>query len=182
MKMERDIDRIIYTADEISKRVKEVAAEINRDYQGKPLVLVGVLRGAAVFLADLMREITVPCEIDFISASSYGFKSTSTTGSVIIKTKMAEDPAGKDILIVEDIMDTGITLSNIKPMLEEKGAKSVKLAALLDKPSRRKVPISLDYCCFSIPDQFIVGYGLDYGEKYRNLPYIGLLKPEIYEK
>lgn len=180
--MDRDIDRVIYTAEEISKRVKEVAAEINRDYQGKPLVLVGVLRGAAVFLADLMREITVPCEIDFISASSYGFKSTSTSGSVIIKTNMAEDPAGKDILIVEDIMDTGITLSNIKPMLEEKGARSVKLAALLDKPSRRKVPISLDYCCFSIPDQFIVGYGLDYGEKYRNLPYIGLLKPEIYEK
>ena len=179
--MEHDIQQIVYTADEISQRVKELAAQISRDYAGKPLLLVGVLRGAVVFLSDLMRQITIPCQIDFLSASSYGFSAVSS-GCVTIKTNLSEDPAGKDLRIVEDILDTGITLSHIQPMLEEKGANSVKLAALLDKPSRRKIPISLDYCGFVTSDRFLVGYGLDYAEKYRNLPYIGILKPEIYQK
>lgn len=178
--MEHDVEQIIYTQEQIAQRVKEIAAEINRDYAGKPLVLVGVLRGAILFLSDLLREITIPCQVDFLSASSYGF-STQSSGCVRIKTNLSDDPAGKDILIVEDILDTGITLSHIKPMLEEMGANSVRLAALLDKPSRRKVPISLDYCGFVTSNQFLVGYGLDFGEKYRNLPYIGVLKPEIYQ-
>lgn len=179
--MEQDIQKIVYTAEDIAERVKAIAEQINKDYEGKPLLLVGILRGAVIFLGDLMRQITIPCQVDFLSASSYGF-STVSSGCVTIKTNLSSDPVGQDILIVEDILDTGITLSHIKPMLEEKGARSVKLAALLDKPSRRKVPISLDYCGFVTSDQFLVGYGLDYAEKYRNLPYIGVLKPEIYEK
>lgn len=179
--MNRDVQSILFSEDEIKQRVAQMGEQISRDYQGKELVLLGILRGCVVFLSDLMRHITVPCEIDFMSVSSYGF-GTQTTGAVTIRRDMTMDPKGKNLLIVEDILDTGVTLSHVKPALEQRGAESVKIASLLDKPSRRKVDIQLDYYGFSTPNQFLVGYGLDYAEKYRNLPYIGILKPEIYQK
>ncbi len=176
-----DVQSILLTKEQIHERVCEMAAQISRDYEGKNLLLVGVLRGAVVFFSDLMRELSIPCEIDFISASSYGM-SAASSGKVAIKTHMQLPPKGKDLLLVEDILDTGTTLFNLKPFLMKHGANNVRIAALLDKPERRKVPIALDYCGFSVPNEFLVGYGLDYAERYRTLPYIGILKPEIYQK
>ena len=158
---------------------KELGGKITADYKNSNLMLVTVLKGAVVFLADLMRQIDVPAEIDFMVVSSYG-SGVKSSGVVKIVKDLDVPLAGKDILIVEDILDSGLTLSYIKELLESRGPRSIRIATLLDKPSRRKVDLQADYIGFSVPDEFVIGYGLDYDEKYRNLPYIGILKPEVY--
>ena len=156
--------------------------QISKDYEGKNLVLVSILKGSVVFMADLMRAVSIPCSIDFMVVSSYGGSNTVTSGLVKIIKDLDGDLSGKDVLIVEDILDTGVTLSNLVPMLKMRNPNSVKICTILDKPSRRKADIQPDYEGFQVPDEFVVGYGLDYDEKYRNLPYVGVLKPEVYEK
>ena len=179
--MHQDVKEILFTEEQIQKRVREMGAQITADYAGKTILLCGILKGAVVFYTDLARQIQVPVKFDFMSCSSYGSSATSS-GAVTIRKDMDNDVAGKDILIVEDIIDTGITLSYLVPYLKDRRANSVKLATLLSKPSRRKVDIHVDYNGFEIPDAFVVGYGLDYDSSYRNLPYIGILKEEIYTK
>ena len=161
------------------EKVRELGGKITADYKNSNLMLVTVLKGAVVFLADLMRQIDVPAEIDFMVVSSYG-SGVKSSGVVKIVKDLDVPLAGKDILIVEDILDSGLTLSYIKELLESRGPRSIRIATLLDKPSRRKVDLQADYIGFSVPDEFVIGYGLDYDEKYRNLPYIGILKPEVY--
>lgn len=177
----QDIQKVLFSQEKLAKRIHELGEQISRDYKGKKLIMVAVLRGSVVFLSDLMRQLTIPGEIDFLSASSYGDR-TYSSGELAIGSFLRSDPRGKDVLLVDDILDSGLTLSRLKPMLHGMGANSVKLAALFDKPDRRKADISLDYCGFTIPDEFIVGYGLDYADQYRCLPYVGLLKPEVYAK
>lgn len=177
--MQQDVLRVLLSEEEIRAKCKEMGARISQDYKGKNLMLVTVLKGAVVFLADLMRSIDVPAEIDFMVVSSYG-SGVKSSGVVKIVKDLDVPLAGKDILIVEDILDSGLTLSYIKELLESRGPASIKIATLLDKPSRRKVDLVADYIGFSVPDEFVIGYGLDYDEKYRNLPYIGILKPEVY--
>ena len=177
--MHPDIEQVLFTEEDIAAMVKRMGAEISRDYQGKDLVLIAVLRGAVVFMGDLMRSIDVPLAIDFMAVSSYGDKAKSS-GVVRIVKDLDMDIKGRDVLIVEDILDSGLTLSYIKELLESRGPRSIRIATLLDKPSRRKVDLQADYIGFSVPDEFVIGYGLDYDEKYRNLPYIGILKPEVY--
>ena len=140
-----------------------------------------ILKGAALFFSDLMRQVDLPLTTDFMAISSYG-SSTRTSGVVRILKDLDHDVVGKDVLVVEDIVDSGLTLSHIKKMLLERGARSVRLATLLDKPSRRRTPLEVDYACFTIPNEFVVGYGLDYQEKYRNLPFVGVLHPRIYSE
>ena len=180
MGMKDDIEKVLVTEDEIKARVAQLGAQISGDYEGRDLLLVSILKGAVVFMADLMREVTIPASIDFMVVSSYGGANTTTTGLVKIIKDLDADLSGKDVLIVEDIMDTGVTLSHLVPMLKMRNPESVKICAILDKPSRRKVEMVPDYIGFEVPDEFVVGYGLDYDEKYRNLPYIGVLKEEIY--
>ena len=177
--MQQDVLRVLLSEEEIRAKCKEMGARISQEYKGKNLMLVTVLKGAVVFLADLMRQIDVPAEIDFMVVSSYG-SGVKSSGVVKIVKDLDVPLAGKDILIVEDILDSGLTLSYIKELLESRGPRSIRIATLLDKPDRREAPITADYVGFVVPDQFIVGYGLDYAEKYRNLPYIGILKPEVY--
>ena len=177
--MQQDVLRVLLSEEEIRAKCKEMGARISQEYKGKNLMLVTVLKGAVVFLADLMRAIDVPAEIDFMVVSSYG-SGVKSSGVVKIVKDLDVPLAGKDLLIVEDILDSGLTLSYIKELLASRGPASIKLATLLDKPSRRKVDLVADYIGFSVPDEFVIGYGLDYDEKYRNLPYIGILKPEVY--
>ena len=177
--MKEDVLRVLLSEDEISEKVRELGGKITADYKNSNLMLVTVLKGAVVFLADLMRQIDVPAEIDFMVVSSYG-SGVKSSGVVKIVKDLDVPLAGKDILIVEDILDSGLTLSYIKELLESRGPRSIRIATLLDKPSRRKVDLQADYIGFSVPDEFVIGYGLDYDEKYRNLPYIGILKPEVY--
>ncbi len=179
--MKNDIAKVLISEQELAEKVKELGAQISRDYEGKDLMMVSVLKGSVVFMADLMRAITINASIDFMSVSSYG-SGTKTTGVVRIIKDLNDDLNGKDILIVEDILDSGMTLSYLTKHILGKGASSIKIATLLDKPERRKVDVYPDYKGFVVPDEFVVGYGLDYDEKYRNLPYVGVLKPEIYEK
>lgn len=153
--------------------------KISQDYAGKNPLLVSVLKGSVVFMSDLMRAIDIPCQIDFMMVSSYG-AGVKTSGVVKIIKDLDSPLSGKDLLIVEDILDSGMTLSYLKEILEARNPSSVRIATLLDKPDRRKVDIKPDYTCFTVPDEFVVGYGLDYAERYRNLPYIGVLKPEVY--
>lgn len=176
-----DVDRILVTEAELQAKVAELGAQISADYAGRDLLLVSILKGAVVFMADLMRAITIPCSIDFMVVSSYGGSNTSSTGLVKIIKDLDQDLTGKDVLIVEDILDTGITLSNLVPMLQLRNPSSVRLCTILSKPSRRKAQIEPDYCGFEVPDEFVVGYGLDFDERYRNLPYVGVLKPSVYE-
>ena len=171
----------IYTKEEIQAVVSRMGAEISRDYADKNPVMISVLRGAFVFMADLVRAITVPCEIDFMSVSSYG-NDVKTSGVVRIIKDLDQDLHGKDLLIVEDILDSGMTLSYITGMLRQRGPASIRLCTLLDKPERRKADITADYYGFVVPDEFVVGYGLDYDEKYRTLPFLGVLKQEIYSE
>jgi hypoxanthine phosphoribosyltransferase len=166
---------ILFTPLEIKRRVKELAGKINRDYRGKKLVLVGVLKGAFVFLADLLREIQIPVELDFIQVASYG-ASTQTSGVIKIKKDLDLSIVGKEVLLVEDIVDYGYTLDYLLKFLRDKKPRSIKICALLDKPSRRKVKVPIAYRGFKVPDKFIVGYGLDFAEKHRNLPYIAALR------
>lgn len=180
--MHQDIDHILVSEEELQAKVAELGAQISADYEGKDLLLVSILKGAVVFMADLMRAVSIPCGIDFMVVSSYGGANTSSTGLVKIIKDLDQELSGKDVLIVEDILDTGITLSHLMPMLQMRKPNSLRLCTILSKPSRRKADIEPDYCGFEVPDEFVVGYGLDYDEKYRNLPYVGVLKPEIYSK
>ena len=175
-----DVDHILVTEAELQAKVAELGARISADYAGRDLLLVSILKGAVVFMADLMRAITIPCSIDFMVVSSYGGSNTSSTGLVKIIKDLDQDLTGKDVLIVEDILDSGVTLSYLMQVLKARGAKSIRLCTLLSKPARHKVDVPIDYLGFEIPDEFVVGYGLDYAEKYRNLPYIGILKPSVY--
>ena len=176
-----DILRVIASKDEIENMVKRMGKSITDDYKSKELVVVGVLKGSFMFLADLARHIEIDFNIDFISVSSYGF-STKSTGVVRIIKDLDIDITNKDVLIAEDIIDTGLTLSYIRDMLSQRGVLSIKTAAAFDKPSRREIEINADYAGITVPDEFIVGYGLDYNEKYRNLPYAGILKQEMCKK
>ena len=179
--MENAIQQVLLTEEQIAEKVKELGAQISRDYAGKNLMMVSVLKGSVVFMADLMRAITVPCQIDFMCVSSYG-SGTSSSGVVKIIKDLDINLHGLDLLIVEDILDSGKTLHYITKMLSDRGTASIRIATLLDKPERRAAPLTPDYCCFTVPDEFVVGYGLDYDEKFRNLPDIGALKPEVYTK
>lgn len=179
--MENAIEKVLLTQEQIAEKVKELGAQISRDYAGKNLMMVSVLKGSVVFMADLMRAITVPCQIDFMCVSSYG-AGTQSSGVVKIIKDLDINLHGLDLLIVEDILDSGKTLHYITKMLSDRGTASIRIATLLDKPERRAAPLTPDYCCFTVPDEFVVGYGLDYDEKFRNLPYIGVLKPEVYTK
>lgn len=178
--MHEHLCKILFSEQEVQSKVQELGAQITVDYLGKDLVIIGILKGAVVFLADLIREIKLPLELDFMVISSYG-KSTRASGVVRILKDLEKDIAGKDVLIVEDIVDTGLTLSYLKNNLRARGPASLKICSFLDKPSRRKVSLDPDYWGYNIPDEFAVGYGLDFAERYRNLPYIGVLKPELYE-
>lgn len=180
--MDKDIEKILVTEEQLREKTLELGAQISKDYAGQDLVLVSILKGAVVFMADIMRAVTIPCAIDFMIVSSYGSENTVSTGLVKIIKDLDGDLGGKHVLIVEDIMDTGITLSNLVPMLKLRNPESVKVCAILDKPSRRKADIQPDYKGFEVPDEFVVGYGLDYNEQYRNLPYVGVLHPDVYAK
>ena len=179
--MQDDIQSVLISEQQLADAVKKLGEQISRDYADRNLMLVSVLKGSVVFMADLMRAISVPASIDFMSVTSYG-KGVKTSGVVRIIKDLDEELDGRDILIVEDILDSGMTLSYLKEHIMAKGARSIRIATLLDKPERRRVDIHPDYSCFSVPDEFVVGYGLDYAEKYRNLPYVGILKPCVYEK
>ncbi len=179
--MEQDLDKVILSKEQISERVRELGEIINQDYSDKQLFVIGILRGAAVFMADLIRQIDLPMELDFMAVSSYGI-STKSSGVVRIVKDLDSTITDKDVLIVEDIVDSGLTLKYIVENLKSRKPASIRLCTLLDKPSRRVADVEVQYNGFIIPDEFVVGYGLDYGEKYRNLPYIGVLKPEVYSK
>lgn len=165
--------KTLLTREEVEKRIKELAKEIEKDYQGKELLVVGLLKGSVIFMSDLIKEIELPLVIDFMSVSSYS--GTTSTGVINISKDTDFDVKGRNVLIVEDIIDTGLTLSHVRKLFEERGTKSLKICTLLDKPSRRTVEIKGDYTGFEIPDEFVVGYGLDYDQHHRNLPYIGIV-------
>lgn len=176
--MRRDIERILISEEEIQKKVSEMGKKISDDFRDKDPLFVGVLKGCFIFMADLMRYVDIRCSMDFMAVSSYS--GTSSTGAVKINKDLSEDIEGRHVIIVEDILDSGVTLSYLKQYLMVRRPASISIATLMDKPARRKADIYADYSCFEIPDAFVVGYGLDYNERYRNLPYIGVLKPEIY--
>jgi len=176
-----DVAEVLITEAQVRAKVVEMAAELSRDYAERDLTLVSVLKGSLPFMADLMRAITIPVQIDLMEVSSYGGTNTETSGLVRILKDLSSSVQGRDVLIVEDIIDTGLTLNYLVRYLRGKNPASLRICALLDKPARRLASIDIDYRGFTIPDRFVVGYGLDYGEFYRNLPYIGVLKPEVYE-
>ncbi|CAH8767910.1 hypoxanthine phosphoribosyltransferase [Paenibacillus dendritiformis] len=177
--MYNDIEKVIISEEQIQAKVQELGAQISREYEGKCPLVICVLKGAFVFMADLVKRITVPLELDFMAVSSYG-ASTKSSGVVRIIKDLDVSVEGRDVLIVEDIIDTGLTLSYLIEVLQGRKANSIRLVTLFDKPARRTVNLEADYKGFVLPDEFIVGYGLDYAERYRNLPYIGVLKPNIY--
>ena len=180
--MNNDIAKVLLSEEQLKKRIAEMGAEISRDYAGKTPTIICILKGAVMFYTDLLREITVPMTMDFMAVSSYGTK-TKSSGEVEIRKDLSSSIENKHVLIVEDIVDSGFTLSYLSRMLASRGAASIKIATLLDKPARRAPGIELkaDYSGFVVGDEFVVGYGLDYAELYRNLPYVGVLKPEVYE-
>ena len=177
--MHQDLQKILLNSEQIATRVKELGEEITRDYKGESVLMVAILRGAVVFFADLVKSVDLDVRFDFMVVSSYG-SSSVTSGEVRIIKDISQPIEGKNVIIDEDIIDTGNTLKNLKRMLLTRNPKSLKIASLLDKPSRRRVEMEGDYIGFEVPNEFVVGYGLDYAEKYRNLPEIGVLKPEIY--
>ena len=179
--MLQDIKEILLSEEVISAKIKELAERISDDYKERDLLVVGVLKGSVIFTADLIKNIKIPCEIDFMAVSSYG-NSSETSGIVRILKDLDHEVSGKDIIIVEDIVDSGVTLNYLLNYLKSRRANSVEIVSLLTKPSRRKVYIDCKYIGFEVPDEFLVGYGLDYAEKYRNLPFVGVLKREVYEK
>ena len=178
-KLYGDLTQILVTRDEIQAAVKKLGRQITEDYAGKEPMLIGILKGSVVFYSDLIREIDLPLRTEFMAISSYG-SATKTSGVVKVLKDLDRDITGLDVLIVEDIVDSGMTLSYLKKHLMDRGAASIRIVTLLDKPARRRVDLKADYFCFVIPDEFVVGYGLDYDEKYRNLPDIGVLHPRIY--
>ena len=179
--MLKDVERILITSEEIGARVRELGQQITNDYAGQEILMIGVLRGAVIFMADLARSITRPMDIDFMAITSYGL-STNSSGVVRIIKDLDEVVEGRHILIIEDIIDSGLTLNYLVDNIKSRKPASVRICTLLSKPDRRKVNVTVDYNGFIIPDHFVVGYGLDYAGKYRNLPFIGVLKPEIYQK
>lgn len=179
--MHNDVERVLFSKEELAGTVGRLASEITRDYKGKEPLVVGILQGSFIFLADLVRAIELPLQLEFMSVSSYGAGSSSS-GQVKIRLDVAEDIAGRDVILVEDILDSGNTMSRLIPELMKRNPASIKLCVLLDKPSRREVEVPVDYCGYRIPDAFVVGYGLDFAQKYRQLPYIGELKPSVYMK
>ena len=178
--MRQDIESVLFTEEQIAEIVQRIGQEISRDYAGKNLLLVSVLKGSVVFMADLMRAITIPARIDFMAISSYG-AGVKTSGVVKILKDLDLELAGYDIVIVEDILDSGKTLSYLTELLQSRGPASIRICTLFDKPERREVDVTPTYVGSQIPDAFIVGYGLDFDEKYRNLPFVGVLKPSVYE-
>lgn len=176
--MENDIQSVLISEEEIKRHVAQIGAQISKDFAGKEPIFVGVLKGCFIFMADLMRYVTINCSMDFMAVSSYS--GTTSTGAVKINKDLSEDIEGRHLILVEDILDSGVTLNYLKNYLSVRRPASITIATLMDKPARRKADIFADYSCFEIPDAFVVGYGLDYNEKYRNLPYIGVLKPQIY--
>ena len=179
--MQNDIGRVLLSEAEIVAKVKELGDKLTEEYRGKELLVVGILKGSNVFMSDLIRQINIPLKIDFMMVSSYG-NATESTGVVKIIKDIEQSISGKHLVIVEDIIDSGLTLKYLTEMLETRKPASIKLCTLLDKPARRKENVDVDYVGFEMPDEFLVGYGIDYAEYYRNLPYIGVLKPEVYEK
>jgi hypoxanthine phosphoribosyltransferase len=177
--MLHDIKEILLTESQIAEKVKELGRILSDEYRGLNPLVICVLKGAVPFMADLIRQMDIPCEMDFMAVSSYG-SSTQSSGVVRILKDLDTPVQNRHVIVVEDIMDSGLTLSRLVELLKHRDAASVKVVTLLDKPDRRKVDISPDYSGFTIPDEFVVGYGLDYAEKYRNLPFIGILKPEVY--
>ncbi len=178
--MNKDIERVIFSEEDLASTVHKLGAQISEDYKDRKLLLVSILKGSIMFMSDLMRSITIPCEIDFMAVSSYG-SGTKSSGTVRILKDLDRDIRGYDVLIVEDILDSGMTLNYLMDLLYGRDPNSIRICTLFDKPERRKVDIYANYSGLEVPDEFIVGYGLDYNEKYRNLPYIGVLKREIYE-
>jgi len=178
--MQNDISEIIFTESQIQKRVKELAHEISDDYKGKQVTMVSVLKGATIFLADLMKNLSIPLSIDFMAVSSY--KNTESSGIVRMIMDLRESPENKNLLIIEDIIDTGLTMHYLCENLKTRRPKSLKICSLLYKPARKIKEIKIDYLGFEVPDKFVVGYGMDYNEIYRNLPYIGILKPDVYRR
>ncbi|HOB20097.1 MAG TPA: hypoxanthine phosphoribosyltransferase [Candidatus Atribacteria bacterium] len=175
------LEKILIDEEKLIKRVKELGAQITEDYKDKDLFIIVILKGAVMFASDLIKEIKLPLAIDFMAVSSYG-ASTKSSGVVRIMKDLEEQIEGKDVLIVEDIVDTGLTLNYLFENLLSRKPRSLKVCCCLDKPSRRKAPVNVDYVGFNIPDEFVIGYGLDYAEKYRNLPFIGVLSKEAYAK
>lgn len=176
----KDVEKILITEAELAKRTKELGKKISEDYAGKKILALGILKGSVVFLSDLIRNIDPEVSIDFMTVSSYG-NSSQSSGELKIKKDLDTDISGKDVLIVEDIIDSGVTLSKLKEVLLKRNPASLKICTLLNKPERRTVSVDVDYIGFDIPNEFIIGYGLDYAEKYRDLPFVGVLKREIYE-
>jgi hypoxanthine phosphoribosyltransferase len=178
--MNNDIKEVLYSEDELRERVRQMGAKISNDYFGKELIIIGVLKGSVIFMADLLKQITIPCKMDFMAVSSYG-NSSETSGVVRILKDLDFEIQGKDVLIVEDIIDSGVTLKYLLKYLSGRKPSSLEIICLLNKPERRKVDIDVKYLGYDVPDHFLVGYGLDFAEKYRNLPYVGILKEEIYK-
>ena len=178
--MINDVEKVLLSEEQLSQKIAEFGEEISKDYQGKEIVAICVLKGAILFMADLARAVKVPMALDFMAVSSYG-NGTSTSGTVRILKDLDNSIEGKHVLVVEDIIDSGVTLKYLLKNLKSRKPASIKLCTLLNKPERRRVEVDIDYCGFTVPDYFLVGYGLDYAEKYRNLPFIGILKPAIYE-
>lgn len=178
--MHKDIEKILFDRETISNRVKELAKEITEDYKGKDLVCICLLKGGVLFLTDLIKEIDLDLEIDFMDVSSYG-ASTVSSGEVRILKDLDASVKDRDLLIVEDIIDTGVTLSKVVELLKSRQARSIEIVSFLNKPDRRKIDMDVKYIGYEIPDYFVVGYGLDFDEKYRNLPYVGYLKEELYK-
>ncbi len=180
--MHKDCEKVLLTEEQLRARVQEMGQQIGTDFKGEegPIIAIGILRGSVIFMAELVRQIDNDVELEFMAVSSYG-ASTETSGEVTIKKDLDIDIEGKNVLIIEDIIDSGVTLSHLKEMLLKRNPKSLKICTLLNKPERRKTDVQVDYIGFEIPDEFVIGYGLDYNNKYRNLPYVGILKREIYE-
>lgn len=176
--MHENIESILLSEEKIHARIAELGKELSREYAGKNPLFVGVLKGVVVFYADMVRAITIPCEFDFMAVSSYS--GTESTGKLNVKKDLGCDITGRHVVILEDILDTGFTLSRTVELLKGRNPASLKICTLLDKPERREAEIEADYVGFTIPNMFVVGYGLDYNERYRNLPYVGVLKPEAY--
>jgi hypoxanthine phosphoribosyltransferase len=177
--MHADVEEILLSGEEVQARVAELGAQLAADYEGREPVLVSVLKGSIIFLADLVRAMPIPLSIDLMEVSSYG-TSTESSGQVRILKDLSTSIEGREVIVVEDIIDTGLTLNYLLRYLHDKGPASIRICCLLDKPARRLAPIEIDYRGFTIADRFVIGYGLDYGERYRNLPYIGVLRPSVY--
>jgi len=178
--MKNDVQKILYSREELEIKIKDMGEKISIDYKGKDLVLIGVLKGSVMFMAELMKSISIPCSMDFMAVSSYG-NSTTTSGVVRILKDLDDEIEGKHVLIIEDIIDSGTTLKYLMEYLRGRKPSSVEIACLLNKPERRRVELNARYIGFNVPDYFLVGFGLDFAQKYRNLPYIGILKEEIYK-